>query len=551
MKYERECQARTIAFFVLVLWTAVMVCPGMAGTRMDLFNSTGGQGRDSPDPWHGGGSLRDISAVSLPIPVFTLIPTSAPVPAGSPVPGVPVTTTLEEPPFGSQIGQGSGGPPEEVGSPNLSANRIVEILAGMVIAALGSFVDVRRYPSVRFRPRFRAVGIILFLLTAGGAFLVSAVLPAGGSVLVRSISIVGGVVAGTSCLLEYALVKGRRLPFTLGIHLLGSGIIAATFSLSFIASGDVYMLIAASALFTGSLLYAAMLLLSPGSPEPETISLSDKTFIGMDMADPRLHTAVLEERYTDIVPIATGGLARVYRAVRKEDGLTIAVKIPLTTTEATGRAFLKEMLLWRDLNHPNIIKVTYVAVLPVPLVEMEYMEMSLSRIRKPVPIDEAIRIIEGIAHGLAYAHSKGIIHRDIKPANIMIAPDRTPKITDWGLGRSIVYPDMPTVTGFSLSYAAPEQVAPSDFGGTDHRTDIFQLGVVSYELVTGMLPFPGDDLATVTRAILTRNPVIPSLINPEARPLDAIILRSLAKDPRQRFQTVNEFLAELADVQSK
>ncbi|MDD1677094.1 MAG: protein kinase [Methanomicrobiales archaeon] len=550
MRGKERIAACMVVLIVFLLGTIVLAAPVQGGTMgPGLPGSTGIQGQNPPDPWHWRVIPHTIPEILPSVPAPTPIPTSSPDPTLEPSLDKPSKPTLNGTSLASQIGQGSGGPPEGTGSPLLSANRIVEILSGIVIAALGIFVDLRRYPAGLFRPRVRGFGIVQFLLTAVGAFLISTVLPVEGSGLVRSISIIGGVVTGSSCALAYGLVISRRLSFTLGIHLLGSGILVVTVPLSFISTGGIsYPIIAASALFTGSLLYTAILLLSPETPGPDTISLDDKTLIGMDMADPRLHTAVLEKRYTDIVPIATGGLARVYRAVRKDDGLTVAVKIPLTTTETTGRAFLKEMLLWRDLNHPNIVKVTYVAILPIPLVEMEYIEMSLSAVPKPLPLPDAIRIITGIAQGLAYAHSKGIIHRDIKPANILLDSERTPKITDWGLGRSTVYPDMPSVTGFSLSYAAPEQVAPSEYGGTDHRTDIFQLGVVSFELVTGRLPFQGEDLATITRAVLTRDPVFPLSINPEARPLDPIILRCLSKDPRQRYQSVKELLVDLAGI---
>jgi len=106
-------------------------------------------------------------------------------------------------------------------------------------------------------------------------------------------------------------------------------------------------------------------------------------------------------------------------------------------------------------------------------------------------------------------------------------------------------PGMPTVTGFSLAYAAPEQLAPETFGETDRRTDIYQLGCVLYELLTGRVPFPGTDMARVSTAILTETPRPPSEMNPEARPLDEVVMKCLAKRPEDRYQDAAELERDL------
>ncbi|MCX6701280.1 MAG: serine/threonine-protein kinase, partial [Methanomicrobiales archaeon] len=157
----------------------------------------------------------------------------------------------------------------------------------------------------------------------------------------------------------------------------------------------------------------------------------------------------------------------------------------------------------------------------------------------------AAEIISGVAEGLAYAHEQGIIHRDIKPHNILIDSHGVPKISDWGMSRLIGSSATQTVAGFSLAYAAPEQVSPKGFGETDERTDIYQLGVMFYELVTGKLLFPGDDLAEVSNAIISRIPVPPSEVNPQARPLDPIILKCLQKKPEDRYQSVRMLILDL------
>ena len=189
----------------------------------------------------------------------------------------------------------------------------------------------------------------------------------------------------------------------------------------------------------------------------------------------------LESKYTEIKYIGRGGIAWVFSARRKSDSLMVAVKIPISFDEMTGKSFLNEIAAWETLRHPNIVKVTAVNILPVPFVEMEYVPDALEAIEKPIPVWKAVHLIRGVADGLKYAHEQGFIHRDIKPHNILLDKDFVPKITDWGMSKVLANEvKKSSIAGFSLSYAAPEQVSPSEFGRTDERTDIYQLGVVFY-----------------------------------------------------------------------
>ena len=163
--------------------------------------------------------------------------------------------------------------------------------------------------------------------------------------------------------------------------------------------------------------------------------------------------------------------------MRLKDGKTVAVKIPIRFDETTGKCFMKEIVAWEGLRHPNIVEITEVNILPLPYVEMEYVRSGLADLKTPLRPRKAAEIIMGVAKGLAYAHEQGIIHRDIKPHNILITREGIPKITDWGMSRLLGSSAVPTVTGFSLAYAAPEQVSPGRFGETDERTDIYQLGL--------------------------------------------------------------------------
>jgi eukaryotic-like serine/threonine-protein kinase len=255
----------------------------------------------------------------------------------------------------------------------------------------------------------------------------------------------------------------------------------------------------------------------------------------------------LESKYTEITYVGRGGIAWVFSARRKTDGVKVAVKIPISFDETTGKCFLNEIAAWETLMHENIVEVTAVNILPVPYVEMEFVPGSLEAMDKPLPVWKAVHIINGVTAGLRYAHEHGFIHRDIKPHNILLTDDVVPKITDWGMSK-VLAADVKksSIAGFSLSYAAPEQVSPTEFGRTGERTDIYQLGVVFYELVTGSIPFGGESIVEVGNSILRDEPIPPSEYNPDAEAVQKIILKCLEKDPALRYQSAAELLDALA-----
>jgi len=254
----------------------------------------------------------------------------------------------------------------------------------------------------------------------------------------------------------------------------------------------------------------------------------------------------LENKYTEITFVGRGGIAWVFSALRKTDGRKVAVKIPISFDEVTGKCFLNEIAAWETLRHENIVEVTAVNILPVPYVEMEFVPGSLEALEKPLPVWKAVHIITGVVDGLRYAHEHGFIHRDIKPHNILLTEALVPKITDWGMSK-VLAADVKksSVAGFSLSYAAPEQVSPSEFGRTGERTDIYQLGVVFYELVTGSIPFGGESIVEVGNSILRDSPTLPSEYNADAEAVEKIILKCLEKDPADRYQSAAELLGAL------
>jgi len=256
----------------------------------------------------------------------------------------------------------------------------------------------------------------------------------------------------------------------------------------------------------------------------------------------------LSELYEDFELIGQGGFAWVYRARRRKDGRVVALKIPKNLDTATGKAFLREISNWLHLKHPNIVELYDANVLPIPYLEMEYCDKPLSKLRKPVSIDEAVLIILNIAEGLKYAHSRSIIHRDLKPSNVLLKAG-IPKISDWSLSKVMSESrSSTTTTSFTLLYAAPEQLSKSQFGHTDKRTDIWSLGVIFYELVTGRLPFDGSDLGEIMFSIIGKEPIPPSTINPEAKLVEPIIMKMLAKDKAKRYGTVEQLQNDLLKV---
>ncbi|WP_232054710.1 PEGA domain-containing protein [Thermococcus sp. 2319x1] len=269
--------------------------------------------------------------------------------------------------------------------------------------------------------------------------------------------------------------------------------------------------------------------------------------------------SALLSRYEPLEFLGEGGFARVFKVKRKSDGKIVAVKIP-RIDERTSRTFIKEVSSWLHLNHPNIVKLHDVDILPVPYLEMEYVEgvnVDGKTIRDldayPKPVDEkmALKLIKGVAEGLKHAHSKGIYHRDLKPLNILLKSDLTPKITDWGLAKVGTMSSTRSVLGYTPLYAAPEHLLPGKYGHTDARTDIWQLGVIFYELLTGKLPFEGYTYEEVFGKIVDESfrHRKPSEINPELGKYDGIFERLLAKRKEERYQSVDEFLRDLEKLE--
>lgn len=263
---------------------------------------------------------------------------------------------------------------------------------------------------------------------------------------------------------------------------------------------------------------------------------------------PRHFPYELTPDYENAGLIGKGGFARVFRANRKKDNAEVAVKIPISIEKSIGKSFLREMENWTKLKHQNIVELFDYNVLPLPYFEMELCDTCLETILKPMEIEKAAWMIFNIAEGLKFAHNKHIIHRDIKPQNVLLKKG-IPKISDWGLSKLIAESKTSTMTSaaLSLKYAAPEQISKK-FGAKDEQTDIWQLGTIFYELVTGRPPFEGDDLGEIGFSIVTEPIVLPSEINEKFARVDNIVAKCLQKEKTKRYKNMVELQRDLVKV---
>ena len=251
--------------------------------------------------------------------------------------------------------------------------------------------------------------------------------------------------------------------------------------------------------------------------------------------------------YSQAKRLGKGGFAQVFEATRINNDARVAVKIPLDPedTEAID-TFRREMGNWERLKHENIVQLFNYGTLPLPFLEMELCESSLERVPLPVSPDQAATTLLEIARGLEYAHRKGIIHRDLKPSNVLMRGG-TPKISDWGLSRLAAVGSTRTSDSFTPLYSAPEQHDPGVFGRVSERVDIFQLGILLYELASGVSPFDREGPLQVMMAVQKENPPDLASYDVDAPALDSILKKCLRKEQSERFQTVRELRSELVE----
>ena len=252
--------------------------------------------------------------------------------------------------------------------------------------------------------------------------------------------------------------------------------------------------------------------------------------------------------------VARSGMATIYRGVDLRNGREVAIKVPHPEMEADPvlfDRFRREAEIGAALDHPGVMKVYQDAERSRVYMVMEWVEGRLLReilaAEGKLPADRAIRIAAAISDALQYIHTHGVAHRDLKPENIMVDGDDRIKLIDFGIAHKAGSRRL-TFTKLSQVMGTPEYISPEQVKGKrgDGRSDIYALGVMLYEMLTGQTPFSGPNAFAVMNDRLLNHPVPPREVDPAIRPeLQEAIYRALEREPSQRYPTAAQFAWDL------
>ncbi len=260
-------------------------------------------------------------------------------------------------------------------------------------------------------------------------------------------------------------------------------------------------------------------------------------------------------KYEILEKVGVGGFGTVYKGRDPYIKRTVAIKTCQSDEDELRKRFFREAEFAGNLHHRNITTIYDFGLSDdgLPYIVQEFLtgedlDRKIKR-KDDLPLAWRVRVLADICEGLHYAHTAGIVHRDVKPSNIRILEDGTVKIMDFGIAKSMVSESTLTHTGITLgtaSYLAPEQIRGE---AVDARTDVFSLGVLSYELLTLSRPFAGDHISTVLYKIMNEAPPSPADVTPSLpQELVRIVEKALQKDRANRYSSCAEMKADLESV---
>jgi len=267
-----------------------------------------------------------------------------------------------------------------------------------------------------------------------------------------------------------------------------------------------------------------------------------------------LHPGDILDHYRIESLAARSGMASIFRAVDERTDQPVAIKIPHPEMEADPvfyDRFQREQEIGEKLDHPGVMKVFPNHDHSQFYMAMEWVDGRLLRQimneQKKFPPERAVNIALQIASALEYVHSKGVVHRDLKPENIMVDSQDRIKLIDFGIAANVGSKRL-TFAKFTQTMGTPDYISPEQVKGKrgDARSDVYALGVMLYEMLTGKVPFTGSNAFTIMNDRLLNNPVPPREIDPAISPqLQEIIYRAIERDPAKRYQSAREFANDL------